>query len=224
MCRSEDWGDRVSLSNVVWSPYPRMFDTSDLHPLLSRRWHLVWAAIKKYTGDGLHRFEENFLTICGSCRRIFPTPTSLFSACFGRKRLLGGNTAGLWVTLRTGAAAGDLVLVRRDGKVAPGPSPEGDAGERGGAAAFSDLLTAGELACDVGGLDVQLEDITRRVLSSRSLPPEVRRFPLEQSRTVLLRYNHPGDEHHTMLEHGLFHGLYVHGRRGALAASSWTAW
>lgn len=67
---------------------------------------------------------------------------------------------------------GGLTLVRRDGKVVEGG--------RGGAAAaeggvFSELLSADELACDVGGLDSQLEDIVRRVLSTRSLPAEVRR-------------------------------------------------
>lgn len=65
--------------------------------------------------------------------------------------------------------------MRRDGKVAHGRGGVGPGGgaREGEGVAFSDLLTAGELACDVGGLDAQLGDITRRVLSSRSLPPEV---------------------------------------------------
>lgn len=69
-----------------------------------------------------------------------------------------------------------LTLVRKDGKMIRGRgnsmgSGGGGAGEGG---VLDDLLTAGELACDVGGLDSQLEDIVRRVLSTRSLPPEVR--------------------------------------------------
>lgn len=74
------------------------------------------------------------------------------------------------------AGVGDLVLVRRDGKMAHGRGAGGD-GERigmeeGGAWVFDDLLTADELACDVGGLDGQLEDISRRILATRSLPAE----------------------------------------------------
>lgn len=68
-----------------------------------------------------------------------------------------------------------LALVRRDGK-AVGAAP-GAVGERSGPVSggigFSDLFTADDLACDVGGLDSQLEDIVRRVLSTRSIPAEV---------------------------------------------------
>ena len=72
-----------------------------------------------------------------------------------------------------------LALVRRDGKALAAP---GAGGQRNGANAsglaggsgFSELFTADDLASDVGGLDRQLEDIVRRVLSTRSLPAEVR--------------------------------------------------
>lgn len=73
------------------------------------------------------------------------------------------------------AGAEDLVLMRRDGKVTHSRGAAGDGGrmgiEEGGAGVF-DVLTGDELACDVGGLNGQLEDITRRILATRSLPAE----------------------------------------------------
>lgn len=69
---------------------------------------------------------------------------------------------------------GGLTLVRKDGKVAESRHGGGEAGDGGGEGAFKELFTADELACDVGGLDGQLEDIVRRVLSTRSIPSEVR--------------------------------------------------
>lgn len=65
---------------------------------------------------------------------------------------------------------GGLTLVRSDGGVVE-RGREGGGG--GGVGQVEDLLTAGDLACDVGGLDAQLEDIARRVLSTRSIPTEV---------------------------------------------------
>lgn len=77
---------------------------------------------------------------------------------------------------KDGGAAGGLTLVRRDGKMAE--SRHGGGGGEGegkdGNNVFKELFTADELACDVGGLDGQLEDIVRRVLSTRSIPSEVR--------------------------------------------------
>ena len=74
-----------------------------------------------------------------------------------------------------GGAVGGLTLVRRDGKVAGSRHGDGGEGEgKEGHAAFKELFTADELACDVGGLDGQLEDIIRRVLSTRSIPSEVK--------------------------------------------------
>lgn len=75
-----------------------------------------------------------------------------------------------------GGGAG-LTLVRGDGKVVQGRGGSGGggaSGEGGGDGGIRDLLSADELACDVGGLDGQLEDIVRRVLSTRALPAEVR--------------------------------------------------
>lgn len=72
--------------------------------------------------------------------------------------------------------AGDLVLVRRDGNMVHGHGVGGSGsgeGVKGAGMSFGELFSAGELARDVGGLDEQLEDITRRVLSTRSLPSEV---------------------------------------------------
>lgn len=73
-----------------------------------------------------------------------------------------------------GGAGGGLTLVRSDGVVEQGRvgGGGGDGGE-GGIGAVEDLFTADDLACDVGGLDGQLEDIVRRVLSTRSIPTEV---------------------------------------------------
>ncbi|CAM9606125.1 unnamed protein product, partial [Laminaria digitata] len=76
-----------------------------------------------------------------------------------------------------GAAGGGLTLVRRDGKVAESRHGGGGGGEgegKGAQDSFKELFTADELACDVGGLDGQLEDIVRRVLSTRSIPSELR--------------------------------------------------
>ena len=67
---------------------------------------------------------------------------------------------------------GGLTLVRSDGGVVE-RGREGGGGGGGGVGQVEDLLTAGDLACDVGGLDGQLEDIARRVLSTRSIPAEV---------------------------------------------------
>lgn len=73
-----------------------------------------------------------------------------------------------------GGAGGGLTLVRSDGVVEQGRVGGGGGdGEDGGIEVVKDLLTADELACDVGGLDGQLEDIVRRVLSTRSIPTEV---------------------------------------------------
>eukprot|EP00752_Nemacystus_decipiens_P008443 g7547.t1 len=66
---------------------------------------------------------------------------------------------------------GTLTLVRSDGGVVERGREGGGAGR---VAQVADLLTAGDLACDVGGLDGQLEDIARRVLSTRSIPTELR--------------------------------------------------
>lgn len=73
-----------------------------------------------------------------------------------------------------GGVGGGLTLVRSDGVVEQGRAGgrDGDGGE-GGIGAVEDLFTADDLACDVGGLDGQLEDIVRRVLSTRSIPTEV---------------------------------------------------
>lgn len=70
--------------------------------------------------------------------------------------------------------AGDLVLVRRDGKGVRGRGADEDGDTARGGRVPHEHLTAGDLACDVGGLDRQLEDITRRVLATRSLPADVR--------------------------------------------------
>ena len=87
---------------------------------------------------------------------------------------------------KDGGGAGGLTLVRRDGRMAE--SSHGGGGERegkGGNNAFKELFTADELACDVGGLDGQLEDIVRRVLSTRSIPSEVRPGRKRSIRAVL---------------------------------------
>ncbi|CAM9425159.1 unnamed protein product [Ectocarpus sp. 13 AM-2016] len=65
---------------------------------------------------------------------------------------------------------GGLTLVRSDGGVVE----QGRAAGEVVAGGVEDLLTADGLACDVGGLDGQLEDIVRRVLSTRSIPTELR--------------------------------------------------
>ncbi|CAB1121270.1 unnamed protein product [Ectocarpus sp. CCAP 1310/34] len=64
---------------------------------------------------------------------------------------------------------GGLTLVRSDGGVVEQGRAAGEVVGGG----VEDLLTADGLACDVGGLDGQLEDIVRRVLSTRSIPTEV---------------------------------------------------
>ncbi|CAM9981693.1 unnamed protein product [Ectocarpus sp. 6 AP-2014] len=63
-----------------------------------------------------------------------------------------------------------LTLVRSDG----GAVEQGRAAGEVVGGGVEDLLTADGLACDVGGLDGQLEDIVRRVLSTRSIPTELR--------------------------------------------------
>lgn len=70
---------------------------------------------------------------------------------------------------------GGLTLVRRDG--GGGVVERGRVGGAAGPGAreVEDLFTADDLASDVGGLDGQLEDIVRRVLSTRTIPAEVRR-------------------------------------------------
>ncbi|CAN0262415.1 unnamed protein product [Ectocarpus fasciculatus] len=67
---------------------------------------------------------------------------------------------------------GGLTLVRSDGGVVEQGRAAGE--EVVGGGGVEDLLTADGLACDVGGLDGQLEDIVRRVLSTRSIPTELR--------------------------------------------------
>lgn len=69
---------------------------------------------------------------------------------------------------------GGLTLVRSDG--GGGVVERGRVGGAGAVASreVEDLFTADDLACDVGGLDGQLEDIVRRVLSTRTIPTEVR--------------------------------------------------
>ncbi|CAM9977561.1 unnamed protein product, partial [Ectocarpus sp. 12 AP-2014] len=66
---------------------------------------------------------------------------------------------------------GGLTLVRSDGGVVEQGRAAGEVVGGG----MEDLLTANGLACDVGGLDGQLEDIVRRVLSTRSIPTELRK-------------------------------------------------
>lgn len=68
---------------------------------------------------------------------------------------------------------GGLTLVRSDGGVVERGRGAGGGRGGGGVGQVEDVLTAGDLACDVGGLDGELEDIARRVLSTRSIPTEV---------------------------------------------------